>query len=355
MSMEAKNDSSENGSNADSILEEKESGAAKDMLPLSYRDVSKPARGALKLEVATSTPVITAGSEFSIFVIIRNPFPVPITIYSTRTHIPVELSDEIWRKSEAEKRISERTRLIKEMTKNPYKRIFMRFGYWLLDLLNLLRTEPGPRIAIAVSTELNENPYRVAPVIFEGDINFDAGGSFIGRDVNHFNFGDKSREEIRQILFEVEEFRAGRKTILLRPGDSVVNHFVIKTTKWLFFTPIAHTFQIQVRYEVDGEDHLDTVPYSLSLRASTTSSMIGAVIGSIMGSMVNDTVLIAGSPDSWRIILTAIIFAVIVIIAFARKSAVQQIVSVEDFWGGVFIGFLVGYTGESFIRSIIIP
>lgn len=52
-------------------------------------------------------------------------------------------------------------------------------------------------------------------------------------------------------------------------------------------------------------------------------------------------------------LLRTIIFSLIVIVAFARKSSVQQVVSVEDFWGGVFTGFLVGYTGEEFIKSIL--
>jgi hypothetical protein len=39
----------------------------------------------------------------------------------------------------------------------------------------------------------------------------------------------------------------------------------------------------------------------------------------------------------------------IVVVAFARKKDAQPILSVEDFWGGVFVGFLVGYTGKSFL------
>jgi hypothetical protein len=34
-----------------------------------------------------------AGSDFSIFVIVRNPFDVPITLHQVETHIPVELMD----------------------------------------------------------------------------------------------------------------------------------------------------------------------------------------------------------------------------------------------------------------------
>ncbi|NEQ77883.1 MAG: hypothetical protein F6K24_29775 [Okeania sp. SIO2D1] len=42
-----------------------------------------------------------------------------------------------------------------------------------------------------------------------------------------------------------------------------------------------------------------------------------------------------------------------IIVAFARKSNVQQVVSVKDFWGGIFTGFLVGYTGEEFVKSLL--
>jgi hypothetical protein len=60
----------------------------------------KETRGALKLEASTSTPLTSAGNEISIYVVIRNPFPVPVVIYSTETHIPVEITDELGRKRE---------------------------------------------------------------------------------------------------------------------------------------------------------------------------------------------------------------------------------------------------------------
>lgn len=85
------------------------------------------------------------------------------------------------------------------------------------------------------------------------------------------------------------------------------------------------------------------------------SSIIGSVIGSVLGLVVSesDPAIDITSPDSWLVIARTIIFALIVIVAFARKSNVQQVVSVEDFWGGLFTGFLVGYSGDTFIRSIL--
>ena len=37
--------------------------------------------------------------------------------------------------------------------------------------------------------------------------------------------------------------------------------------------------------------------------------------------------------------------SIAVVVAFARKSSAQPLVSVEDFWGGLVIGFTVGYFG----------
>jgi hypothetical protein len=47
----------------------------------------------------------------------------------------------------------------------------------------------------------------------------------------------------------------------------------------------------------------------------------------------------------------AILATLAVVIAFARKTTAQPIVSVEDFWGGVLIGFSVGFFGfQAFTR-----
>ena len=143
--------------------------------------------------------------------------------------------------------------------------------------------------------------------------------------------------------------------ITLYPGDSLVKHFVLKTRKWLFFNPVSHTFQIQVRYKIDGRDHIDTIPFAVDIRAPMRSSIVGALIGSVLGFVVseNENSVDLLSRDFWISIARMLIFSLVIIVAFARKSNVQQVVSVEDFWGGLFTGFLVGYSGDSFIQSIL--
>lgn len=45
----------------------------------------------------------------------------------------------------------------------------------------------------------------------------------------------------------------------------------------------------------------------------------------------------------------------LLVIAFARKKDAQPILSIEDFWGGVLIGFLAGFLGKSFLDRFIQP
>jgi hypothetical protein len=310
-------------------------------------------RGALKLEISTATPLVSAGTEFSIYVVIRNPFPVPVTILRTETHIPVELSDVIWRHNEQQKKMRARKKGI-DNAKNFVARFVLRVGFALSDLYSRFRTDAGPRVAIAFSPEEQQAISRSEPYIQISSDDVSIGGDVIGGHKYNLNFPNLSAEEVRRILWDIDNYDRGQQPpVVLFPGNSLVMQFVLKTTRWLTFSPVAHTFQIQVRYEVDRQHQIDTIPFLINIRAAMRSALIGALIGSILGSLVNQRAVLTDVVGLARIILSSIIFAVVIVVAFARKSNVQQIVSIEDFWGGVFIGFLVGYLGESFVSSIL--
>lgn len=56
----------------------------------------------------------------------------------------------------------------------------------------------------------------------------------------------------------------------------------------------------------------------------------------------------------WLVALLGnIVLAVVVVVAFARKRDTQPFISVEDFWGGLFVGAVTGYTGKSMIHEVI--
>lgn len=307
-------------------------------------------RGALKLETTSATPLVSAGKEFSIYLIIRNPFAIPVTIFGAETHIPIELNDELWRKRKIEEFLLERLLLIEDLKdkKKRWRIFWLRVFYFLQDLFPK-KIENSPRVAVAVSTD-TEVTKRQKNIVM-GSLT--AGGEVKIGDVFNLNITDMTQEEIRKLIWEINEYRIGRYPLVLNPGDSVVQHFILKTNNWIIFTPIEHTFQIQVRYVIDESTHIDTIPYSLNIKASIASTLIGSIVGSLLGSAVNKSNEFTSAWDIGKILLTSTIFAIIIVIAFARKNNVQQIISIEDFWGGLFLGFLVGYTGESFINSVI--
>lgn len=353
-------------------------------------------RGALRLEASTSKPVTSAGEEISIYVVIRNPFSVPVKILNTETHIPVDIKDQLAHKRYRKKIIESRKSLLQAIEQSDLKAVekffranFLKSRFLLVDMLQALlsieifqifsvlsffRLDPDERVAVAVSPEEEEssdslryfdrsninihtNEGRVDAVLTnrtdlninsnEGTVNFVIGET----DKDNLTIEDKpSSSDIEYNVKTSDGFG-----IMLYPGDSLVKHFVLKTRRWLFFNPVSHTFQIQVRYRIYERNHIDTIPFSVDIRAPMRSSIVGALIGSVLGFVVSESQnsIDLSSRNFWLSIARTIIFSLVIIVAFARKSNVQQVVSVEDFWGGLFTGFLVGYSGDTFIKSIL--
>src|SRR5262249_4160456 len=124
----------------------------KDKTPSSEKPML---RGALKLEASTSSPIVSAGTDFSIYVVIRNPFPVPVTIHSTETHIPVELADKLWRKNEKIKLHHARAKQLNDI-QGGYQKFLKRISYWFTDIWGWFKPAPSPLVAIAVTPENQE-------------------------------------------------------------------------------------------------------------------------------------------------------------------------------------------------------
>ncbi len=375
-------------------------------------------RGSLRLEASTSKPITSAGEEISIYVVIRNPFSVPVKIFSTETHIPVDIMDQLAQKRYRKKINDSRKALLKKIKQGDLKEggenikqddsqqvqenikqdglrgirqwliiNALKFQFLAADifrfilsleifqvfpLFSFLQLEPDERVAVAVSPDEEESSgslrYFERPLVeirkLKGELNAALGNKIdleIRKMEGTLNLTTGETNDIKQTKdlpsqtsLEIPE----GFSITLYPGDSLVKHFVLKTRRWLFFNPVSHTFQIQVRYRIDERNHIDTIPFSVDIRAPMRSSIFGAIIGSILGLIVSEN----GKFGNFQDILSkdfllnmsrTVIFALIIIVAFARKSNVQQVVSVEDFWGGLFTGFLVGYSGDSFIQSIL--
>ena len=52
-------------------------------------------------------------------------------------------------------------------------------------------------------------------------------------------------------------------------------------------------------------------------------------------------------------ILAAILAVIAVVYSSIRTGESQPILTVEDFWGGLIVGFMIGYLGSDFFQQIV--
>lgn len=178
----------------------------------------------------------------------------------------------------------------------------------------------------------------------------------------------------------------------LQSGSTAVYTAVLYVKNSIIFTPSQYRLQFNVNYsfnsleqrkiskinQVQSDDTItqeifnnnnsleseealftNTVAHEISIRPSVYSIMFGSTIGGSVGSLAR---LLQINPSlSWASftnidflvgISVSIILSAVAIVFMARKSDTQAFLSVEDFWGGVLIGFLIGYTGASFFQEL---
>src|ERR1043166_3717905 len=148
----------------------------------------------------------------------------------------------------------------------------------------------------------------------------------------------------------------------LQPGNTAVYSLGLTTRKWLLFRPIQYNLQHSINFSFEEKrtrTHTNTASQQLTIRAPIGAVMTGAIIGGLAGYLARSlqdsskqttTGITFNSVLSHfslvGLILTPLLSAMAVVF-LARKSDTQSMVSIEDFWGGLVIGFLVGYSGTS--------
>jgi hypothetical protein len=177
----------------------------------------------------------------------------------------------------------------------------------------------------------------------------------------------------------------------LQPGSTVVQTAILRVKRSVFFTPAAYRLQFNINYSFqpkvrqeaknseltensrhdDGMLFANTIPFQITIRQSVHYMILGSAIGGLVGAIAR---LLQISPvASWQDfiinqltftnilvqlpkmavpIAIAMILSGVAVIFTARKSDAQSFVSVEDFWGSLLIGFLIGYTGTSFFEKL---
>lgn len=251
-------------------------------------------RGPLRYEIETSVPHLEAGTRFTVYVRITNPYDVPVTIHSVDTVLPVEFKDirPARRKKEGEASPS-----------------------WVprLNGINVF----GVGLSLEYPQVLTSSP------VGDGD---DGEGPDAAATV-------------------------------LQPGNSRLHSFNLVTRRRVFFTPALYNLQFQVRYDMAGQPNHDTIKHQLNVRAPIPAMIYGSVSGAVVGSLLRtlDPLPTAWSqaPGILAKLFTGVLIGAVLVVAFARKRDAQPFITIEDFYGGFFIGFLAGYQGTAVLGQVV--
>lgn len=411
-------------------------------------------RGLLELSVELSTRDITAGNQFSLFVLVKNPFDKPVWIRKVHVSLPSEiqlstvgrshdmkqgglkrllnlfLSKKLQKRRLASKSKLSDKQLLRhkdwiehqnerfESTINDLILYFEEFKdplsmdpFELLKLndddLRELRESPDlERNIIKISSSFNAIRERLS--IFDEKKtahNINLKNSFIDTleiqdslsnitltsdgTVDKPAFIDKLR--IQDSSYVAQEFEKTRTIELesslprntgLPSASTAVFTAVLAVKKSFFFAPSKYRLQFNVNYSFDpptrtknniGEQNVrlqeyeqsdqvlftNTIAHEISIRPSIYSIIWGASGGGFIGAIarllqINPSItwISFTQTDFLVAIALSIILSGIAVIFMARKSDAQSFVSIEDFWGGLLIGFLIGYTGTSFFSEL---
>jgi hypothetical protein len=332
-----------------------------------------PQRGALQVIVKPGTPVTSAGKSFSISVSITNPYDVPVTIGDVSMVLPFELYDvfvanKLKERREAERQLeATRSKLIRQMGGRAVKRSWLEEGM-LRPVLRAMFSAV-PILPAEIMTDLTLTAVaRVASM----DLGYSSLNQLTSSAAQLLEkpkvetveqlTEEEIREKVNAWVRPLEEEYERRyqedieQLIHLQPGDSISKLFTLRTKRGLTFRPSSHDLNILVSYRVDNVEHSQAIPYSLNVQASLPSVIIGAVVGSLFGSLASQPNIFEWHwPTIVPRTLSALILSGFAVIAFARKEGVQPLIAVQDFWGGLLIGFIVGYSGLQVLGDVFGP
>lgn len=364
-------------------------------------------RGLLDLSVALSTRNITAGKQFAIFVLVKNPFDKPVWVRQVHVSLPSELKlagiqdkkrKEVRKNEDDKSKNDSQQRKEEQIVRLESKLDILNteFSRILSEINNKNSLEESTKSFLkTLETKINEIQYELRNLTIKNQTNISTGNALkvgnlkiISRQAN-ISVGDAAEVDYLEI-YEPDSFAEisaqARKVdlesslprnVALQPGSTVVYTAILYVEKSIVFTPSQYRLQFNVNYSFhakqlslsnehyeQGEEGIftNTVAHELSIKPSVYSVIIGASLGGLTGSIAR---LLQITPsEKWQTfsstdtvtsvitIAVAVILSSIAVVFMVRKSEAQSFISVEDFWGGLLIGFFVGYTGTSFFEQL---
>lgn len=340
--------------------------------------------GLLDLNVDLSVPEVYSGSDFTLYLHVKNPFAQPVWIKSVELSLPTQLSVRQLPVRQPIASPVERTK--DERPENDFVNAMIREREAeVRQLRQTLRDgEPAADKRAVIERQIIDLESRIwnymenisgkLVVNAVDDSNVRVGKTHASQLVLNLQDGASARlDDYRGLDFGEAE----RVPLLgslpygsaLQPGSTDVWTIRLGSHRTPFFVPAKYKLQLTVIYGLerppgDQNDDRDlcsnTSSYSLQVRAALWSVILGGVIGGIVGSVAR-SLQDAGGASAFRgtgantavgaLLLSAILSGAAIVFS-ARKSEAQSFVTVEDFWGGLLVGFLIGYSGTTAFAKI---
>jgi len=146
----------------------------------------------------------------------------------------------------------------------------------------------------------------------------------------------------------------------LLPGQAGTYSFSLVLRKWLFATGGDLVFPGLIRYRYNGQICHHTFEVRFSSRPPLSANCLGAVVGSLLGPIARQMLdhganflPEVGIPLITSLALTTILSVIAVIYSSRKTSEVQPIITVEDFWGGLLVGFFLGFSGSNMFSDLV--
>jgi len=293
--------------------------------------------GLLSVEVKAS-PVI-AGTEATITLVIRNPFPDQVVIETIEAPSSAPLLPRT-RRATAENVIqggkeSFWRRLISSLKAFEVKEV---------SLGPLVAHFPQPRgRAFNIEIEQDSKVTFKTPLGPQDSVNMT-----VQRGANVIFDTPPQQSTTRS--------DGGVEGMQIPPHQEDIASFELRTAHWLLVTPQVLQLYAVIRYRLGNEPRRQVVPLFLSIYPPVTAIVLGGICGGILGyaarqlTSTNPSFAAASTIIS---ILGIAVMATILAIVLSRQQAAKGFVTLEDFYGAFVIGVLLGYTGTGYFEGVL--
>ena len=212
----------------------------------------------------------------------------------------------------------------------------------------------GTKFTLSVRVQ---NPFDVSVDVSAVRILVPSGLKFLAKDRGLDIKKDKAKQgSLENSKNEIKESNlSGEEEIRLAPNDILIHNFHLQTESWLFSTPKEYELSAAVLYVVDGRTHRQALSVRFSTRTRVMAPIIGAVVGSLMGSFAKTFSAAEISDVSWSKMtiqsIVPVILGIVATVIAVRRLGTQPVITVEDIYGGLILGFFLGYLGKDFFDT----